>query len=171
MCAYRPATLCERIGRCSRSDSRLVNASLIEGNPLVAKVILVGVDVALLEGLAQTLLGFGHDVLFSATVGETAAALNEDIPAIAVVSSDALQAEGFGVTLPMNPGGALIVYGKSHAEKPFLPPKLQRSTLAHLVLPLERQRLIALVQSFDLRSRTTGRSRREDAGENFQPEF
>jgi len=149
----------------------LVNASLIEGNPLVAKVILVGVDVALLEGLAQTLLGFGHDVLFSATVGETAAALNEDIPAIAVVSSDALQAEGFCVTLPMNPGGALIVYGKSHAEKPFLPPKLQRSTLAHLVLPLERQRLIALVQSFDLRSRTTGRSRREDAGENFQPEF
>src|ERR1700750_3089727 len=117
MCAYRPATLCERIGRSPRSDSRLVNASLIEGNPLVAKVILVGVDVALLEGLAQTLLGFGHDVLFSATVGETAAALNEDIPAIAVVSSDALQAEGFGVTLPMNPGGALIVYGKSHAEK------------------------------------------------------
>jgi len=137
----------------------------------MAKVILVGADVALLEGLAQTLLGFGHDVLFSATVGETAAALNEDLPAIAVVSSDALQDEGFGATLPMNPGGALIVYGKSHAEKPFLPPKLQRSTLAHLVLPLERQRLIALVQSFDLRSRTTGRSRREDVGENFQPEF
>jgi hypothetical protein len=137
----------------------------------VAKVILVGADVALLEGLAQTLLGFGHDVLFSATIGETAAALNEDLPAIAVVSSDALQDEAFGATLPITPGGAPIVYGKSHAEKPFLPPRLQRSTLAHLVLPLERHRLIALVQSFDIRSRTTGRSRRGEAEEIFQPEF
>src|SRR6188508_366289 len=117
MCAYRPATLCERIGRCSRSDSRLVNASLIEGNPLVAKVILVGVDVALLEGLAQTLLGFGHDVLFSATVGEVAGALNEHQPALAVISAEALENEELGTTLPITPGGALIVYRKSQAEK------------------------------------------------------
>jgi hypothetical protein len=137
----------------------------------VAKVILVGADVALLEGLAQTLLGFGHEVLFSATIGETAGAWNEDSPAIAVVSSDALESEELGTTLPITPGGALIVYGKSHSEKPFLPTKLQRATLAHLVLPLERKRLIALVQSFDLRSRTTLRSRRSDVGEDFQLDF
>jgi hypothetical protein len=137
----------------------------------VAKVILVGADVALLEGLAQTLLGFGHEVLFSATIGETAGAWNEDSPALAVVSSDSLENEELGTTLPITPGGALIVYGKSHAEKPFLPTKLQRATLAYLVLPLERQRLMALVQSFDIRSRTTGRSQRGNVGEGFQLDF
>lgn len=136
----------------------------------MAKVILVGADVALLEGLAQTLLGFGHEVLFAATVGEVAGALNEDVPAIAVVSSEALEDE-FGNTLPITPGGAIIVYGKSYADIPYLQPKLQRSILAYLVLPLERQRLLALVQNFDSRSRTTRRSKHEDIGEGFQPEF
>jgi hypothetical protein len=137
----------------------------------VAKVILVGADVALLEGLAQTLIGFGHEVLFAATVGEVAGALNEDYPAIAVVSTEALEDAGLGTTLPITPGGAVIVYGKSHTDKSFLPPKLERATLAHLVLPLERQRLLALVQSFDIRSRTTGRSRREEAAEDSELQF
>jgi len=137
----------------------------------VANVILVGSDVALLEGLAQTLLGFGHEVLFAATVGEVAGALNEDMPAIAVVSAEALEDEGLGATLPITPGGAIIVYGKSPAEKPFLPPKLQRSTLAYLVLPLERHRLMALVQSFAIRTRIRGHSAHEDIGDEFQPEF
>ena len=137
----------------------------------MANVILVGSDVALLEGLAQTLLGFGHEVLFAATVGEVAGALNEDMPAIAVVSAEALEDEGLGATLPITPGGAIIVYGKSPAEKPFLPPKLQRSTLAYLVLPLERHRLMALVQSFAIRTRIRGHSAHEDIGDEFQPEF
>jgi hypothetical protein len=88
--------------------------------------------------------------------------LNGDLPAIAVVSCDAIESGGPGFTLPLLPGGAIIVYGKTHGERPFLAQKLQRATLAHLVLPLERQRLIALVQSFETRSRTTGRSNRDD---------
>jgi len=133
-------------------------------------VILVGADVALLEGLAQTLLGFGHEVLFAATIGEVAGALNEDVPALAVVSSEALESEDLGATLPITPGGAMIVYAKSHTEKLFLPPQLQRSTLAHLVLPLERQRLLALVQSFDIRSRTRRLPYIQDTGD-FQIEI
>jgi len=124
----------------------------------VAKVILVGADVALLEGLAQTLLGFGHEVSFAATVGEAAGTYLADRPAIAVVSAESLFNAGFGATLPLAAGGALIVYGTSHEGRPVLPTKLQRATLAYLVLPLERHRLIALVQSFDSRSRVTGRS-------------
>ncbi|MDP9201463.1 MAG: hypothetical protein M3P26_05970 [Gemmatimonadota bacterium] len=134
----------------------------------MAKVILVGADVALLEGLAQTLIGSGHDVSFATTVAEAAGSLSEDLPALAVVSSDALQEAGVGMTLPLTPGGAMIVYGRSHSDQPFLPTKLQRATLAHLVLPLERHRLLALVQSFDSRSRTTGRSMREEPGDDFQ---
>lgn len=133
----------------------------------MAKVILVGADVALLEGLAQTLVGFGHDISFATTVAEAAGSLSEDLPAMAVVSSAALEEAGIGMTLPLTPGGALIVYGTSHGDQPFLPTKLQRATLAHLVLPLERHRLVALVQSFDHRSRTTGRSIREEPGDDF----
>jgi DNA-binding NtrC family response regulator len=134
----------------------------------VAKVMLVGADVALLEGLAQTLIGFGHNVSFAATVAEAAASLSGNLPALAVVSCEALEEAGMGMTLPVTPGGAMIVYGTSHSEEPFLPTKLQRATLAHLVLPLERHRLLALVQSFDQRSRTTGRSTREEPGDDFQ---
>jgi hypothetical protein len=138
----------------------------------VAKIILVGADVALLEGLAQTLLGFDHSVSFATTVAEAAAMTSDDVPALAVVSSEALEDAGVGAALPLTPGGALIVYGASHDDRPFLPTKLQRATLAHLVLPLERHRLVALVKSFDNRSRTTGRSIREDiAADDIQPEF
>jgi DNA-binding NtrC family response regulator len=134
-------------------------------------VILVGGDTALLEGLAQSLIGCGHDVAFAATVPEAATQMNREETAIVVVSSEAVEEAGSGATLPLTPNGALIVYSKAHGEHLFLPPKLQRATLAHLVLPLERQRLLALVQSFDSRSRTTGRSQREERGEDFHLQF
>jgi hypothetical protein len=137
----------------------------------VAKVIRLGADVALLEGLAQTLVGFGHQVLLATTIGDVGSALSGDLPSIAVVSSEALESGGPAATLPLTPGGAIIVYGTSHGERPFLPQKLQRATLAHLVLPLERKRLLALVDSFESRSRTTGRSIRDDTGGDFQLEF
>src|SRR6266550_629947 len=130
--------------------------------------MLVGSDAALLEGLAQTLVGFGHDVSFAATVAEAAGSLREDLPALAVVSCQALEEAGIAMTLPLTPGGAMIVYGTSHDDQPFLPTKLQRATLAHLVLPLERHRLMALVQSFDSRSRTTGRSKLEEPDDDFR---
>ena len=135
----------------------------------MAKVILVGADTALLEGLAQTLLGLEHDVVFATTVGEASLMANDGLPALTVVSSDALEDAGVGAALPLSLG-ALIVYGSTHDDRPFLPPRLQRATLAHLVLPLERHRLVALIQSFENRSRTTGRSLREDIGDDVQPE-
>jgi DNA-binding NtrC family response regulator len=137
----------------------------------VAKVILVGDDVALLEGLGQTLLGLGHDVTFATTVAEAGMANPEEAPALAVVSADALDEAGIGATLPLTPGGALIIYCTSHDQQPFLPPKLQRATLARLVLPLERHRLVALVKSFDSRSRTTGRSLPDDVADDLSLEF
>lgn len=137
----------------------------------MVKVILVGTDVALLEGLAQTLIGFGHEVLLAATVGEVAGLFNGDLPGIAVVSCEALENGGPSASLPLTPGGAIIVYGKTHGERPFLAQKLQRATLAHLVLPLERQRLLALVHSFEIRSRTTGRSIRDDTDDDSRLAF
>jgi DNA-binding NtrC family response regulator len=137
----------------------------------VAKVILVGDDVALLEGLGQTLVGLGHDVTFATTVAEAAMANPDEAPALAVVSADALEDAGLAATLPLTPGGALIIYCTSHDRQPFLPPKLQRATLARLVLPLERHRLVALVKSFDTRSRTTGRSLSDEIADDLSLEF
>jgi len=137
----------------------------------VAKVILVGADTALLEGLAQTLLGLQHEILFATTVAEAGGMANENMPALTVVSSAALEDAGFGAMFPLSLGSALIVYGSSKDERPFLPPRLQRATLAHLVLPLERHRLVALIQSFENRSRTTGRSMRDDVVDSVQPEI
>jgi hypothetical protein len=137
----------------------------------VAKVILVGEDVALLEGLGQTLVGLGHDVTFATTVAEAEMANPDEAPALAVVSADALEDAGVAATLPLTPGGALIIYCTSHDRRPFLPPKLQRATLARLVLPLERHRLVALVKSFDTRSRTTGRSLSDEIADDLSLEF
>ena len=137
----------------------------------MAKVILIGADAALLEGLAQTLVGFGHEVLLAATVGDVGSVLSGDLPGIAVVSCEALENGGPAAALPLTPGGAIIVYGRSPGERPFLPQKLQRATLAHLVLPLERKRLLVLVDLFESRSRTTGRSSRDASGDDFQLEF
>jgi hypothetical protein len=137
----------------------------------VATVILVGANIALLEGLAQTLLGLEHNVLFATTVGEAGVLANDNMPALTVVSSASLEDAGLGATLPLSLGSALIVYGSSHEDQPFLPTRLQRATLAHLVLPLERHRLVALIQSFASRSRTTGRSMRDDVVDDAQPEI
>jgi DNA-binding NtrC family response regulator len=134
-------------------------------------VILVGADIALLEGLAQTLTSSGHDVTFAATLLEAGAIMTGEDAAIVVVSTEALEDAGHGATLPLTANSALIVYGTSQEEHLFLPPKLQRSTLAHLVLPLERQRLLALVQSFDSRSKTTGRSQRQGIDGEFRLRF
>ena len=137
----------------------------------MAKLILVGADVALLEGLAQTLLGLQHDISFATTVEEAAGMANDNMPALTVVSSNALEEAGLGATLPLSLGSALIVYGSSHDDQPFLPTRLQRATLAHLVLPLERHRLVALIQSFESRSRTTGRLMRDGIADDLHPEI
>src|SRR5205814_9018042 len=93
------------------------------------------------------------------------------LPRGAVLSTEAPEGGGIAATFPMTSSDALSVYGTTHAERQFLPPKLQRATLAYLVLPLERHRLLALVQSFETRSRTTGRSIRDEPANDFELEF
>jgi DNA-binding NtrC family response regulator len=127
----------------------------------VAKILLVGSDAALLEGLSQTLNGFGHDVCLAATLEEASDVCRESVPNIAVVSNEALAAPGSGAALPLSATGALVVYSTQATDRPTLPTRLQRATLGHVVLPLERQRLIALIQHFEIRSRTTGRGRED----------
>ncbi len=132
----------------------------------MTKVLLVGSDSALLEGIAQTLTGLGHGVCLSPTVGEASDICMDTAPSIAVVSADELARSGGGSTLPLSVSGALIVYTTEPAERPTLPTRLQRATLGHVMLPLERQRLIALVQHYESRAQVTGRAEAaQDSGE------
>lgn len=125
----------------------------------MAKILLVGSDAALLEGLSQTLSGFGHEVCLATSMFEAPEACREGVPNIAVVSNEALAMPGAGALLPLSTAGALVVYTTQPTDRPTLPTRLQRATLGHVVLPLERQRLIALIQHFEIRARTTGRGR------------
>jgi hypothetical protein len=123
-------------------------------------VILVGGDAALLEGLAQSLLSFDHEVVFAGTIPEIP--IEDDGRSLLVVSTDVLEESGAGTTIPISAGSSMIVYGTSHSDRPFLSPRLQRATLAYLVLPLERHRLVALAHSFDSRSRSSLPATREE---------
>lgn len=130
----------------------------------MAKILLVGSDAALLEGLSQTLNGFGHQVCLASSMSEAPEACRDGVPNIAVVSNEALAAPGSGASLPLSTAGALVVYTTQATDRPTLPTRLQRATLGHVVLPLERQRLIALIQHFEIRARTTGRGREDRPG-------
>ena len=132
----------------------------------MAKVILVGADAALLEGLAQTLVGSDHEVSFATTVAEIP--IGDESPSLVVIAADALTELGPGAGLSLPASSAIIVYGKSHDERPFLSAAIQRATLAYLVLPLERHRLLALVHSFDNRSRRSGLAIREERDEDTE---
>jgi DNA-binding NtrC family response regulator len=129
----------------------------------LAKILLVGSDAALLEGLSQTLTGLGHEVCVAGSLEDAPLACREGLPNIAIVSNDALASPGAGALLPLSATGALVVYNTEPTDRPTLPTRLQRATLGHVVLPLERQRLIALIQHYEIRSRTTGRGRSDSA--------
>jgi hypothetical protein len=74
----------------------------------------------------------------------------------------ALAAEASADTLaiPLAPGGALVLYHGTVDSRPTISPTLQRSVMADLTLPLERNRLMALAQHVVDRVRATGRSNR-----------
>ena len=127
----------------------------------MASIVLIGADAALLEGLSQTLAAAGHQSSIALTLGEGMEHALIEPPLIAVIEralvSDALEA----LHMPLAPGGALVLFHANDvvtAHAP-LPRAVHRLTLAELALPLERQRLVAIVGSVESRARNAGRSR------------
>jgi DNA-binding NtrC family response regulator len=124
-------------------------------------VTLIGEDVALLEGLAQSLAALGHVPTVARSFSE-ARELSGARPPLVVVADRAL-ASGAGADLlsvPLAAGGARVLYRTTNTPLAPLLPALQRAVLADLTLPLERHRLAALIQSVGERSRLTGRATR-----------
>ena len=71
--------------------------------------------------------------------------------------------------MPVQPGGATLVFRSGGDTTPLepLPLPVQRLVMAELTLPLERHRLVALIQRMEERAQVTGRGRR---GHDTPPE-
>lgn len=136
----------------------------------MTQILLVGTETPLLEGLAQTFGALGLTTSVTSTLHEARELAAHGAPLIALVSH-ALAAEATGETLnlPLAPGGALVLYRAGAGSGAALSPTLQRSVLADLALPLERKRLIALVQHVGERAKTTGRGFDDSSHERPTP--
>jgi len=124
--------------------------------------------VALMEGLSQTLVAAGHEVVVAADIPEAIRTLGGARPLIAVVDRAELMRGDAVLGLPLARGGALVEFHGDDAGAAVLPHRIQRATLAKLQLPLERQRLVALVSNLEKRALAAGRKtsdeERLDAG-------
>jgi hypothetical protein len=127
------------------------------------RVLLVGEDGALLEGLSQSLAAVGYVPIATSTLHEArdAAAAGASPPLLVVVQRElAAEASAEALGIVLAPGGALVLFQSTSTIAAPISPTLQRSVLAELTLPLERNRLIALAQHVHERVVATGRSGR-----------
>lgn len=129
-------------------------------------VLAVGPDSALLEGLSQTLTAAGHRVSIASSVSEGVELLHGARPLVALVHCDELLRVDGAARVLLAQGGALLAYHSDEADAPTLPFSLKRATLAELSLPLERHRLLALVQYVESRARAAGRASAEGEAES-----
>jgi DNA-binding NtrC family response regulator len=130
-------------------------------------VLLVGGDVALLEGLSQSLATLGHTPKVAHDLAEARQIAGAHAPLVLV--ADRTLASSGGAELlgtPLAAGGARILYRLASTPMSPLLPALQRAVLADLTLPLERHRLAALVQSVAERARLAGRAPRHTPPES-----
>lgn len=124
----------------------------------MAKILLVGTNAPLLEGLSQTLAAVGHDSRIAATMMEANELASADAPPlIAVIERELAMGATDVLRLQLQPGGTLILYRTESDRAAALSAPLQRACIADLTLPLERHRLIALVQHIAQRARLTRR--------------
>lgn len=125
----------------------------------MATIVLIGSDSALLEGLAQTLAAGGHRPHLAESIAEARELAAASRPLVAVIERQLAMTGSEVLGLPLARGGAFLLYRTTASTTGALSAPLQRATLADLTLPLERQRLVALIQSVEERARLTGRSR------------
>jgi DNA-binding NtrC family response regulator len=123
----------------------------------MATILLVGGDGALLEGLAQSLVNAGHRVQHAPTAALGVELALADRPLVVVVDRRSAESDPDALRIPFASGGAVLLCHADGASPSALPSALHRLVLADLTLPLERNRLLALVHRVADRARVTGR--------------
>ena len=133
----------------------------------MASILVVGPDAALLEGVAQTLVGAGHQAVIARDIPEALETLRGSHPLLALVDCEELQARGAMLQAIVAQGGAVLAFHCDDDDS-RLPFRIKRNTLAELKLPLERQRLLALVKFVENRARAAGRDVFHDDGSSHR---
>ena len=123
----------------------------------MATILLIGSNQALLEGLAQSLVNAGHTVHHAHTAHQGVEIALADRPLVVVVERLSAETDPDALRIPLASGGAVLLCHTEGDAPTSLPPALHRLVLADLTLPLERNRLHALVYRLADRARVTGR--------------
>ena len=124
----------------------------------MTQILLAGSELPLLEGLAQSFATLGFKPVVAQSLGEARDLAVHNPPLVAVVSRTLAATSGAEVlSIPLAPGGALMLYRSVGSPLVTFSPSLQRAVMADLALPLERNRLMALVQHVAQRALATGR--------------
>jgi hypothetical protein len=129
----------------------------------MATVSLIGADAALLEGLAQTLAAGGHRGRITRSIADAVEErqrarerVTDDEPLVVLLARD-LAVDGARAATLLAAGGALVLYHAAGADEVSVPATVRRLMLADVALPLERHRLMTLIQTVEARARATGR--------------
>ena len=130
--------------------------------------LVIGSDESVLEGIAQALAAAGLRCHVVRSIAEAAAVLGEIRPVVTLVQRRCASDPEFQ-RLRLPPGTALVLYRHDGEPTPPLASAVRRLTLADLVLPWERQRLIAMVQRLTERAVAAGRAPREAPPEERAP--
>jgi CheY-like chemotaxis protein len=123
-------------------------------------ILLAGGNTALLEGLAQALANTGQRVLVAHSLDEAGELLARHPPILTVAERGLVTDSDTGrnfLRTTMAGGGALITYREAGDTSRALPALLARHVLADLVLPLERNRMVALAEHLATRAKAVGR--------------
>jgi len=129
----------------------------------MATLLLIGTDTALIEGISQTLTTAGHQLFFARSLADAPESVGDLRPLVILVERSAIDEIRSTLRVPLAEGGAMLVFHGEDAVSDPLPLRIQRGTLAELELPLERQRLLALLRFVEHRAQTVGRDKLENA--------
>ena len=109
-------------------------------------ILLIGTDLPLLEGLAQTFASLGFSPLVAQSVTEGRELAAQHPPLVVLLSRSLMSTGAEALTIPVAGGGARLLYHSAGGDATAFSHAVHRSVLADLTLPLERNRLVALVQ-------------------------
>lgn len=119
--------------------------------------LVIGSDEGVLEGIAQAMATAGHRTHVARSIAEAAAVLTEIRPLVLVIER-ACAAEPEFTRLRLPAGCAIVLYRRDEGATSPVPAEIQRLTLADLILPWERLRLITMVQRLTERAVASGRA-------------
>lgn len=122
----------------------------------MTSVLIVGTDTTLIEGISQNLSARGHQVFFSGSLADALEAVGDVRPMIVLVERSAIDEIRMTLRIPLAQRGAFVVFHGEDAPARPLPHRVQRATLAELELPLEMQRLSALIRYVENRAQALG---------------